>query len=107
MISRKDEIIEMLKKEPDDVFLNYALAMEYLAENNEHRALQQFEKVLQLDNSHIAAYYQCGMIYFNLNNKEKSLEYLRKGLDIARQKNDLKNIAEFQSAITNIENDLL
>ncbi|MCX7728795.1 MAG: hypothetical protein N2203_04920 [Bacteroidia bacterium] len=107
MGSRKDVILELLKENNEDVFLNYALGLELAAENDDSGAIQQFEKLLKINNHYIPAYYQCGLLYYKLNEKEKALELLNKGLAIAIDKKNNKDIAEFKSAITNIENDLL
>ncbi len=105
--NRIQQLLALLQEDPDDAFLNYALGLEYLAENNLHQAQQFFEKSLSLNPHYIPAYYQLGILFYNLNQSEKSLHYLKKGLRIAKQKQQLKDITEFQSTITNIENDLL
>ncbi|GIV27383.1 MAG: hypothetical protein KatS3mg027_1197 [Bacteroidia bacterium] len=105
--NRIQQLLELIKEEPDDPFLHYAIGLEYLAEKNFQQAQQSFEKCLSLDSQYIPAYYQLGILLYNLNHKDKSLNYLKKGLEIAKNKKQLKDIAEFQSTITNIENDLL
>jgi hypothetical protein len=45
-LPRKEMIVDMLLKEPNDVFLNYALAMEHLSTLNFNEAENQFKKVL-------------------------------------------------------------
>lgn len=105
--NRIQQLLTLLQEDPKDAFLHYALGLENFAENNLHQAQQSFEKSLSLNPHYIPAYYQLGMLFYNLNQSEKALHYLKKGLEIAKQKQQLKDIAEFQSAITNIENDLL
>lgn len=104
---RKDDIIQLLKDEPNDVFLNYALALEYISENNLSMAQQQLEKTLQLNPEYVPVYYQIGMLFYQLEDKEKAIEYLDKGLRLAQKNKHLKTIAEFQSALMNVKNDLL
>lgn len=107
MSHRKDQILELLKENPDDVFLNYALGLEYFSENNLNFAEQQMKKVVQIDANYISAYYQLGLILIEQNKEQEALEYLKKGLEIALEKNNLKEISEFKSLITNIENELI
>ncbi|GAB4201480.1 MAG: hypothetical protein Fur0023_06030 [Bacteroidia bacterium] len=107
MNSRKNDILEMLKEHPNDVFLNYALGLELVSENQLEQAIQQFQKTIALDENYVPAYYQYGLILYENQNKDKALEILSKGLTIATQKKLYKEIAEFKSLITNIENDLL
>ena len=48
-LPRKELIFDMLVKEPNDVFLNYALAMEHLSTSDFKEAEIQFKKVLEID----------------------------------------------------------
>ncbi|HPQ08604.1 MAG TPA: hypothetical protein PK995_05195 [Bacteroidia bacterium] len=107
MSHRKDQILELLKENPDDVFLNYALGLEYFSENNLNLAEQQMKKVVQIDANYTSAYYQLGLILIEQNKEQEALEYLKKGLEIALEKNNLKEISEFKSLITNIKNELI
>jgi len=107
MSHRKEQILEFLKENPYDVFLNYALGLEYFSENNLNLAEQQMKKVIQLDVNHTSAYYQLGLILIEQNKEQEALEYLKKGLEIALEKSNLKEISEFKSLITNIENELI
>lgn len=106
-MNRKKEILELLKDNDKDIFLNYALGLEYVADENILLAIQQFEKVISLDNEYIPAYYQCGTLYYQNGEKDKALTILRKGLKLAMNQQNTKSIAEFKSLITNIENDCL
>ncbi len=47
-LPRKELIYDMLAKEPDDVFLNYALAMEHLSSEEYNEADLQLKKVLSI-----------------------------------------------------------
>lgn len=107
MHTRKEELQMFLKENPNDVFLNYALGLEFISENNLKEAQLQFEKVIGIDNTYIPAYYQLGMIYHQQNKTSDALEILNKGLILAKQNKKTKEQAEFLSAITNIENNLL
>ena len=107
MQERKVQLIELLKESPNDVFLHYAIGLEYLAEKQYQSALECFENVIKMDANYLAAYYQLGMLCYYLDKKEMALDVLKKGLEIARQKKSNKDIAEFSSLIANIENDLL
>ena len=49
--TRKTMLLEMLAKEPNDVFLNYALAMEMIGNNEFSNAEAQLQKVLLLTRS--------------------------------------------------------
>jgi hypothetical protein len=75
-LGRIDMLIELLSKEPDDVFLNYALGIEYAAELNLTGAEAQFKKTLQIDADHIASYYQLGKLFESQLKNEEGGSYV-------------------------------
>ena len=96
--TRLDQLIDLLKSDPDDLFLNYALGLEYVALSNFQKAEDQFNKVKALDNNYIAVYYQMGKL-FELESKPiEALNLYKIGLSKAREKKD-KSISEFEEAI--------
>ena len=101
--SRKDMVLEMLKTEPNDVFLNYALAVEYEANELLEEAVKQFLKTLEIKNDYFACYYQLGRVTEKLKNEKQALEYYKTGLELAKQKKDQKAINEFNEAVWLLE----
>ncbi len=98
-LSRFQQIQEMLKSEPTDSFLNYALALEFAKENNFLQATELIEKVLQLDENYLAAYYQLGKYYEERNELEKAIATYQKGIEIAKKQNNRKTLAELNEAL--------
>ncbi|MES2381391.1 MAG: hypothetical protein V4538_10155 [Bacteroidota bacterium] len=93
---------EMLAEMPDDIFLNYALAMEYKGLNEAQKAIHQLEKVLLLDENHVASLYQMGVLMSENNENEKAILFLEKGLNLAKQNKDLKTANEFKALLDEI-----
>lgn len=93
---------EMLSEKPDDIFLNYALAMEYKGQNQVLQTIQQLEKVLLLDENHVASLYQMGVLMSENNENEKAVLFLEKGLTLVRQNKDLKTANEFKALLDEI-----
>ena len=93
----------MLKEEPKDVFLNYALAIEFVGEQKYEEAEQQFLKTLQLNNDYLPCYYQLGQTAEKLNKENEALEYYNKGLELAKKQNNNKTINELNEAIWLLE----
>ncbi len=102
-LNRIDMLIAMLEKEPDDLFLNYALGTEYVGELDVEQAEFQFKKVLQLDASYIAAYYQLGKLFESVLKNKEALEYYNLGLEKAKIAKNNKAINEFGEAIFLLE----
>jgi len=97
-MNRLEQLLQMLEEDPSDMFLNYALGMEYITLDPE-KAILQFEKVLKLKEDYVPAYYQMGQLYMTLNNNKTALMYLQKGRAMARIQNNLKAAGEFEEAI--------
>jgi Tfp pilus assembly protein PilF len=102
--ARIEQLLELLKTEAQDVFLNYALGMDYLADvNTILLAETQFKKVIALDENYIAAYYQLGKLYENQTKITEALSNYRIGLDKAKRQKNNKAINEFGEAIFMLE----
>jgi tetratricopeptide (TPR) repeat protein len=101
-LGRVDMILELLESNPEDLFLNYALGLEYVSASKFTEATEQFNKVLQLDSTYIPVYYQMGKLSEALSNKEEAIAHYQKGLALAKQKKD-KSIHEFEEAIFMLE----
>lgn len=102
-MDRLNTLLALLKDEPDDVFLNYAVGLEYAAAGQTDEAALQFTRVLQIENNYIAAYYQLGQLYAGAHDTGKAIQYYRQGLEKALAKKDNKAINEFNEALFLLE----
>lgn len=97
--SRRDMVMAMLAKEPHDLFLNYALAMEFIAGGEWQQAEAQLLTVLEIDAAHLPCYYQLGKVYEALNQIAKALVYYRQGIALAQQQGNKKALGELNEAL--------
>ena len=102
-LPRKELIFDMLEKEPNDVFLNYALAMEHLATGDYTDADAQFKKVLEINPTYLPCYYQLGQVNEKLNYTEIALGYYKLGVALAQSQNNKKALGELNEAIWMLE----
>ncbi len=102
-LNRIDMLLAMLEKEPEDVFLNYALGIEYVGELDVEHAEIQFKKVLRMQPDYIAAYYQLGKLFESVLKNTEALEFYRTGLEKAKAAKNNKAINEFGEAIFMLE----
>lgn len=101
---RIDMLLTMLEKEPDDLFLNYALGLEYAGDlQTVADAESQFKIVLSLDKNYIAAYYQLGKLFESLMRTTEAMEYYKYGLEKAKEQKNNKAINEFGEALFMLE----
>jgi Tfp pilus assembly protein PilF len=97
--SRLEKLIQLLEQQPADLFLQYALAMEYLGLADIQQAELNFRKVLAHDETYIPAYYQLGKICEGEGKDQEAIRLFEKGLAYAQQKKDLKTMNEFRTAL--------
>ncbi len=88
-MSRTAKLQELLKNNPDDVFLNFGLAMELLKENRQEEAIAQFDRVLDLDPNYVSAYIQKGNALIRLGRKDQAKETLAAGIAAAKAAGDM------------------
>lgn len=97
--TRKTMLLEMLVKEPNDVFLNYALAMEMIGNSEFTNAEAQLQKVLGLNSEYLPCYYQIGQLKEKLNDTIGAIEFYKKGIALAKLQNNTKAMGELNEAL--------
>lgn len=93
----------MLNDNQNDLFLNYALGVEYFSKNEYAQAEFQFKKALSIQNDYVAAYYQLGKLFEAQNKITEALEFFKQGLAFAKTQKNNKAINEFGEAIFMLE----
>ncbi len=96
-------IINMLKSEPNDLFLNYTLGLEYVAELSLQDAELQFKKTLEINVNYIPAFYQLGKLFESQLKNTEALHYFKLGLEQAKSQKNNKAINEFSEAVFMLE----
>jgi len=96
-VNRLEKLLEFLKNEPDDEFLLYALATEYLRLNQTDNALSYYEKLVNEHPAYVGTYYHLGKLYEALNRKEDAVSTYENGMNAAREARDNHAYAELQS----------
>jgi tetratricopeptide (TPR) repeat protein len=102
-MQRLQDIQEMLKNEPNDSFLNYALALEYAKTNDIKKAIEIIEGLLARDESYLGAYYQLGKYLEQIEQSKKALATYKKGIVIAKKQNNNKTLRELNEALMVLE----
>ena len=95
--SRLDKLLEFLRNEPEDEFLQYALATEYLRLNETGKALQYYENLVNKHPDYVGTYYHLGKLYEALNRKPDAINIYERGMEIAKKKRDNHAFAELQT----------
>ena len=94
---RLEKLLEFLKGEPNDEFLLYALATEYLRLNDSVKALKYYEKLVNDHPNYVGTYYHLGKLYEALNRKSDAILIYEMGMDAAQKKRDNHAFAELKT----------
>ena len=84
-MSRLDQLREMLNDEPDDAFLNYALALELDKHEQHEESLQLFEKLIKFDPPYVPAFFMAGQMLNRLDRNDEARTFLSQGIQQAQQ----------------------
>ena len=101
--SRLEQLLNFLKESPNDEFLNYALAMEFIGLNKQDKALEILNNLRIVNPNYLAVYYQLGKIIELAGQTEEALEAYGTGLKLAQKLKENKTASELQSAIDLLE----
>ena len=93
MDSRLQQIQKMLESEPNDSFLNYALALEYAKANEIKLAIETLEQIIKMEENYLAAYYQLGKYYELVNDISNAISVYQKGILIAKTQKNTKSFS--------------
>jgi tetratricopeptide (TPR) repeat protein len=101
-MDRIGSLLKILEKDNNDVFVKYALALEYLSRNNLSEAEKYFIELLDKEPDYLASYYQYGLLLEQKGDIKEASEVLEKGILLAERQNDLHTKSELQIALDNL-----
>jgi tetratricopeptide (TPR) repeat protein len=96
-INRLEKLLEFIKNEPNDPFLKYALATEYLRLNQTDKALFYYEDLIYKHADYTGTYYHLGKLYEALGRKQEAISTYETGMKITREKRDNHAFSELQT----------
>ncbi|RMF39214.1 MAG: hypothetical protein D6753_14340 [Planctomycetota bacterium] len=100
--SRREKIEAMLAEEPGDVFLRYSLAMEMASTGEQDGALELFDALTREEPPHVPAFFRCGQLLAESERVDEARDYLRRGIEAARQQGDLHAAAEMSELLADL-----
>ena len=84
----RQQIEELLKSDPDDIFLLYGLAKAIAAEGDIDAAVAAFDDVIARDANYVAAYFQKGQTLAEEGRTDEARTALTRGIEAARRTGD-------------------
>ena len=100
---RIDHLKELLANDPNDEFVLYAIAQEYLKYEYVEEALEYFLKLKEKNPDYVGLYYHLGGLYKDIEEPDKATETYAEGIAIARKLGDQHALSELLNAQTNME----
>lgn len=94
---RLEQLHNFLKASPEEPFILYAIATEYIKKAELSKALFYFQELINKRPDYVGAYYHFGKLYEALGRKEDAIVTYQKGMLVAKQANDLHAFSELQT----------
>ena len=103
MNTRLEKLQEMERQKPDDAFLKFAIAQEFIGMNNDAEALKYYIVLLEGFPQYVPVYYQLGKLYERANRVIEASEIYKRGVAISKVANDFKTAGELNEALILLE----
>lgn len=97
-MDRISKLKGFLEQQPQDSFLQHALALEYVKAGNEDEAQKLFENILTRDAGYIGSYYHLGKLLERTGKGDEAISVYEKGMAAAKQAGDQHAYNELQGA---------
>jgi len=105
MNQRLEKLKEMERQKPDDAFIKFAIAQEYVNTHKDEKALIYFELLLETHPTYVPLYYQFGKLYERINDLKAAADMYKKGIVVAKAANELKTVGELNEALMLVEDE--
>ena len=93
-----ERLLEFLKSNPADNFLQHALALEYIKVGNDPDARKLFEAILLADENYVGSYYHLAKLLERIGENGDAIHWYEKGMAAAKTTGDNHAYSELQSA---------
>jgi len=105
-INRLERLLEFSKTEPNDPFLKYALATEYLRLNNTEEALRYYLDLVDKHTDYIGTYYHLGKLYEQLGQQDDALRVYEQGIEVAKRIKDQHALSELMGVYNSLQDEM-
>ena len=103
MNNRLESLFNLLKKEPNDSFLLYAVALEYLSAGNYEEAEKYFKSLLTNDSKYVPAYMQYAQLKEKQDEIGSAKDLYKRGIQIAKETGDKHAAKEMEDFLDELE----
>lgn len=101
-MNRRQKIEAMLADDPQDTFLRYSLAMELRGEGDHDKSLALLDQLMAEAPPCIPAFFMAAQQLVDLDRIDDAREYLRNGIEQARNQGDAHAAAEMSELLSSL-----
>lgn len=102
---RLAQLQDMLRSEPNDPFLIYAMAQEYMGVADFSTAIDWFNRLHTDHKDYLATYYHYGLALLQTGDEEKAIQIWKEGEALANKSGDRKTAAEIRELLSDFDDD--
>ena len=89
---------DFLKANPQDSFVQHAMALEYIKLGDDEQAKGLFEAIVNREPGYIGSYYHLGKLLERNNKTEEAVKVYEKGMEEAKKAGDNHAFGELKGA---------
>ena len=97
-MDRIAKLKEFLRVNPDDSFVQHALALEYVKAGDDAEARKLFENILVRNESYVGSYYHLAKLLERKDEKDSAIKWYEKGMLKAKEAGDGHAYNELRAA---------
>lgn len=102
-MSRIEKLLEYLKENDKDSFLQHALALEYIKIGDDESAQKLFETILLREPGYVGSYYHLAKLLERIGDTAKAIDTYKQGMLEAKKASDMHSYNELQMALEDLE----
>jgi len=102
-LSRIEKLLEYIKQNGKDSFLQHALALEYIKIDRDEEARNVFNELLLREPTYVGSYYHLGKLLERARNFEKAIKIYERGMQEAKKAGDMHSYNELMGAKEDVE----
>ncbi len=96
---RLETLKQFIEANPNDCFARYGVAQEYVKRGENEKALEEFNRIVEINPAYQAAYYHAGKTYEKLQRVDEARSIFEKGIEVATRSGDLHARSELEEAL--------
>lgn len=97
-MDRIKKLKKFLLANPEDSFIQHALALEYIKSGDDKTARGLFEELLEREPSYVGSYYHLGKLLERNDEIDAAIEWYKKGMEEAKRAGENHAFGELRGA---------